>query len=554
MNPIFRRYCRSRLRPTGLGVSLLISLILSGFIFFLCRTIGIHQSELEIIDSERIAFIPLLIFQGVILFLLGTGQVAGGMTAESDEGVIEYQRLSPMRPLSKVLGYLFGLPVREYAMVIVTLPFTAWSVWRGGIALGAVFQLYAVFFSSAVLYHLTGLVAGTVVKNKRWAFLISMGVIFLLYTVIPQIAAFGMPYFKYLTMWPTIEEHLPKLIPRDSGAVLDIAKSFLDQPRFFNLSFPEAVFSIISQSVLIVTFIMMLWRRWSRAESHLLGKAWALGLYAWIQVLILGNVLPLINAGFAFPSREMSRRFRGSLRNWDRWEPETSEALAMSAMYGLFSLLLLWTLTLMVTPKKETQLRGWRRLRKLGKNRLAATSDAATAFPWVAGMAVAGIAGWFLFTRAVIESRWYPGMEMPAIALGSFALAFFAAGLGFQALIEGQTGRTVGLTAIFLGVVPLLVGAIIALSSNGLAAPATWLIGVSPMSSTFYAASATLPVADFPIDIERALPRAFWFWQGIGALVAITLLVKLRQSRKAIAKSTLGGSTLVEVPEKEAPR
>ncbi len=554
MNPIFRRYCRSRLRPTGLGVSLLITLILAGFIFFLSRTIGIHQIGLEVLDAERIAFIPLLILQGIILFLLGTGQVAGGMTAESDEGVIEYQRLSPMRPLSKVIGYLFGLPVREYAMVFATLPFTAWAVWRGEIPVGAVFQLYAVFFTSAILYHLTGLVAGTVVKNKRWAFLISMGVIFLLYTVIPQIAAFGMPYFKYLTLWPTIEEHLPKFIARDTGAALDVAKSFLDQPRFFNLSFPEAVFSIISQSVLIITFIMMLWRRWRRAESHLLGKAWALGLYAWIQVLILGNVLPLIDAGFAFPSREMSRRFRGSFSNWESWEPEASEALAMSAIYGLFSLLLLWTLTLMVTPSKDGQLRGWRRVRKLGEKRLSATSDAATAFPWVAGMATAGVAGWFLFTRAVIESRWYPGMEMPGIALGSFTLAFFAAGLGFHALIEGQKGRTVGLTAIFLGIVPLLVGAIIAVSGDGLAAPAAWLIGITPLSSTFYAASATLPVADFPIDMARALPRAFWFWQGIGALVAITLVVKLRQSRKAIAKSTLGGSALVEVPEEETSR
>ena len=64
------------------------------------------------------------------MFVLGTAQVAGGMTAETDEAVIDYQRLIPMSPFSKVAGYLFGLPVREYAMCFATLPFTAWALWR----------------------------------------------------------------------------------------------------------------------------------------------------------------------------------------------------------------------------------------------------------------------------------------------------------------------------------------------------------------------------------------------------------------------------------------
>ena len=87
-------------------------------------------------DAARTGIIPLLVFQGIILFILGTAQVAGGMTAERDEGVIDYQRLIPMSPLSKVLGYLFGLPVREYVMFLATLPFTAWCAVarRSGVA------------------------------------------------------------------------------------------------------------------------------------------------------------------------------------------------------------------------------------------------------------------------------------------------------------------------------------------------------------------------------------------------------------------------------------
>ncbi|RYD31332.1 MAG: hypothetical protein EOP87_14935, partial [Verrucomicrobiaceae bacterium] len=107
-NPIFRRYCQSRLRPQGLGIALLITMLIAGFIFFMSRTWGIQQARLTPSDAERVAIIPLLVFQALILFVMGTALVSGGMTAEKDEGVIDYQRLIPMSPLAKVLGYLFG--------------------------------------------------------------------------------------------------------------------------------------------------------------------------------------------------------------------------------------------------------------------------------------------------------------------------------------------------------------------------------------------------------------------------------------------------------------
>ena len=118
-----------------LGVSLLITVLIAGFIFRMSRTVGMRpRGPGRGGCGARGAIIPLLVFQGLILFVLGTAQVAGGMTAERDEGVIDYQRLIPMSPLSKVLGYLFGLPVREYVMFLATLPFTAWALWRGEVA------------------------------------------------------------------------------------------------------------------------------------------------------------------------------------------------------------------------------------------------------------------------------------------------------------------------------------------------------------------------------------------------------------------------------------
>ncbi len=412
-NPIFRRYCRSRLRPQGLGVSVLVTVLIAGFIVAMVRAISL-QNEMDPSDAARSVIIPLLFLQGVILFVFGTAQAAGGMTAERDEGVIDYQRLIPMSPLSKVLGYLFGLPVREYVMFLTTLPFTGWALWTGGVAWQVWLPLYAVVFTSALTYHFTGLLTGTVAKNRRWAFLASIGLVFCLYTVIPQVAKFGLVFFKYLTITPVVEESLPGLLPKTVGAAVESIQKLAPTVKFFGLDFSETVFTVFSQGGLILTFVVMLCRKWRRGESHLLGKTWATGFFIWIQTLLLGNALPLIDTGSLFPSRAFTRMV------WvvQSRPPEPMEAVAMSGIYGLVTLVLIFILVGMVTPTTDSQLRGWRRVRKQGESSLPFFSDAATGFWAEIVMALAGAGGWFLFTRGLVESRWFPGHEVPVGVFG----------------------------------------------------------------------------------------------------------------------------------------
>jgi hypothetical protein len=200
-NPILKRYARSRLRPASLGVALLMTILVAGFFFFLARE-GTARSIKNPIDIARMPLIPLLVIQGLILFGLGTGQAAAGITTEADEGVIDYQRLAPMSPLAKVLGYLLGLPIREWILFLATMPFTCYSVWKGQVPVAGILQLYAVFLMAAILYHLTGVLAGSVMKNRRWAFLTSTGLVVILYLIIPQAAKFGLVYLRYGTIYP----------------------------------------------------------------------------------------------------------------------------------------------------------------------------------------------------------------------------------------------------------------------------------------------------------------------------------------------------------------
>ncbi len=530
-NPILRRYCRSRLRPRGRGVALLITVLIAGFIVSMAGSLG-ASSGMSPSDAARGAILPLLFFQGLILFVFGTAQAAGGMTAERDEGVIDYQRLIPMSPLSKALGYLFGLPAREYAMFLATLPFMAWALWRGEVSWRVWLPLYAIVFTSTLTYHLTGLVTGTVARNRRWAFLLSIGVVFCLYTVIPQMAKFGLVFFKYLTVSPVVEESMPELLPRTAGAALETIQRLAPTVKFFGLDFSEAVFSAFSQGGLILTFVVMLCRKWRRGESHLLGKPWATGFYVWIQLLLLGNALPVIDQGDLFPSKAFNRM----IRVMPGWQPDPGEAVAMSGIYGLVSLMLVFVFATIVTPTADSQLRGWRRAKKQGSDSLPFLSDAATGFWAVIVMALAGAMGWFLFTRGLVESRWFPGHEVPLGVFGFFAAIMLAAGAGYQALLEAKGGRVVVLAAIFIGAVPLMAGAVFAARLTPLAA---WLIGMSPLSLPVYASASLLSLSELPVEVARAVPRAFQFWLFVAVLASVWRVVRLRDARSAMARGIL---------------
>jgi hypothetical protein len=108
---------------------IIMTLIFTAFVFFTSHWAGMDQLDLSRAASARLPVIPLLIMQSFILFFLGTGAVASGMTAEEDEGVMDYQRLVPMSPISKVMGYLLGLPVREWILFLVTLPCWCLCFW-----------------------------------------------------------------------------------------------------------------------------------------------------------------------------------------------------------------------------------------------------------------------------------------------------------------------------------------------------------------------------------------------------------------------------------------
>ena len=146
--------------------------------------------------------------------------------------------------------------------------------------------------------------------------------------------------------------------------------------------------------------------------------------------------------------------------------------------------------------------------------------------------------GWYLFAQAILDSRWYPGQELSIIALPAMAMIALTGGWALQALLETRGRKAAGLALIFVGVIPVMLAIIMGVS-GGLVSPAVWMAGICPVSWPVYGAGLFIPDSGMPRDVARALPNAFWFWQGVALLVTGWLLVKLRESRLKISRESM---------------
>ena len=220
----------------------------------------------------------------------------------------------------------------------------------------------------------------------------------------------------------------------------------------------------------------------------------------------------------------------------------------MSGIYGFFTLTLIFVLGGIITPSADNQLRGWRRARKQEAASLPLLADAATGFWAVLVMSIVGAGGWYGFTRALVESRWFPGHELSWSVFALFSAVLLAIGMGAQVLLEAKGGRVVGIVAIFMGVIPIMVGAVLSMIGDRLIPLGAWLIGISPLSSPFYAAGTLLPLSELPVEVARAVPRAFYFWLLIFCLSALWLVAHLWAGRRAMAREVLGKPPALDKP------
>lgn len=458
-NPIWVRSARSRLRLKHILSWGLIALTVTAFISVVVYLPAVERGVAPS-NAAKLMILPLIVLQGIILMLLGTGAVASQLSIEREKGLLDYVRMTPMAPLSKIMGYLFGLPVREYFLFALTLPFLAFAIVVGGVSPLKMLHFYAVFFSSVWLYHMTALVAGMASSKPRHAAMMAQGLVVVLYLVLPQLSRFGMTFFEFLTVRPTffsmVSAELASANPR-----LDIAArqqfSGLNQSGsvpFFTLDIHATVFSLMVQLLLLGVLLQVVRRKWRDEFSHALSKLDALGFYAGVLFLLTGSLWPVLG------DPQITNRLRMQFGGPEGMPPDAflfAVLLVFLLVCGAGMLLVI----AIITPNRFTQLRELRRTRKLALARIPFNADGATSL-WVVTVAcVLTAVVYALVVGHALDSRQFLAQGPGLWAASAPVLYLCLAALFTQGIREQFSARAVGVSLFLFWMIPFFVAIIL---------------------------------------------------------------------------------------------
>ncbi|MEM9108628.1 MAG: hypothetical protein AAGC72_01240 [Planctomycetota bacterium] len=479
-NPLIVRGVRTRLRLPQL-VSWFVVTVVGSTFFYMFFAGNLQQISfisggatrtISPQEAARDAIPALLIMQGLILMVLGTGAVAGGMARERTYRLLDYQRLTPMTPGAKIVGLLIGMPIREYFMFAVSLPFVFYAAYRGGMPLGVLVQFYLVFIASAIVYHMTGLAAGMIVDKPWQAGTLAQGLVVVLYIALPHISNFGFTFFEHLTARPVFYGMVDQYLIPDGieGAV----QGMLQDPRyevvpFFGMMLPPVLFSLAVQGFAILTLYVMVHRKWRNEKRLSFSKTYALFFFAAIQIFLVGSVLPFIQNDSLF-----AQLVEVYIQQDDVGKPFQTFIFAMLLVTLLVSGSAALLTLFLSTPNWFQSLEGYRRVIRRGRRVLRWDDAAASGLSVALGCLLMSVLGFIVVYQAA-DAAGRIGVDNPVIEIILPLLLFAAVLFTMQQIIEQFSESVLVMVLFACWLVPVL------------AAIITWTVGDSPIEALYIA-------------------------------------------------------------------
>jgi len=521
VNPIFQRFCRSELRVKKAIFWYLLVIIVCAFTVAVIYIPQVTRGQ-DTITAARAALLPMLIIQGLILLFMGTGSVASGIAREKVDQVLDYQRLTPLQVREKIIGYLFGLPVREYVLFLLTLPFMGFVLVVGRIPVGNIIPYYLVFLSSTLLYHITGFVAGMISRKWRWSARISQGLIVLLYFVLPQLSHVGLVFLEFLTVRPVFAEKILPLVSENPQLEMEgIGLAAGKQVPLFSLLISGTVFSFFIQMGLILLFAMIVARKWKADTVPAISKPMALVTFTTVSVISLGNIWPNLT------------RSDGALEIFQS-SGDLNQALAIIAlplMLALVTTLLGFVLMISALPDPVHFRQGRIRAQRQVKTSLSPWDDEASGALLCALLILiqAGLQATSFLT--LHKAGYFDGIDSTPLAGAALILVGALSLWYFRTLKESFGSGQLGLIALVHWLVPILAAILLfAIPNDALRQPAFMIAATSPLALIPFSTTLLPPPEAGTQEILQMVQRALGF--GILFLTATTVWLQVRLRKK----------------------
>ena len=549
MNPLILKGIRENLRFKHLIAAGLFSLIVCSTVYLTAFLQGSEgkfsvnpetkewvKGEDSPVNGARNAFTFLLALQGFYLMFLGTGRVASITAEERESGLLDYQRMTPMNPLSKIAGYIFGIPSREYYMFLFTLPFLGHAIIAGELPWGNIIHLYSVFFCSVILYHLTAHAVGLVVPKPRAASWVSRIVVLGLYVVLPGLGQAGISFLSFLTILPTYFGKILPVIQKegdhkkgDFDYESQITDFWQDVP-FFDFTISPTTFTFFMQGLLILALLVTGYRKWRNQALPALSKPSAFFIYSIFQFLLLGCLWTFFDRGEAsgLIGQELSAN------EFYRKEERIMGLILVISIFFSLSVLFILCLINICCPNRHLYLKGIQRIAKFNLARIPRIADESSGL--FLTLILAAIT---LFTYCLLISL---ALDSEAWELTStfHSLSLIPAAILMLAVIYLQASRELWFNLGFWGFVgllwitPLLASLVIGVGwGEENMSLILRLLAINPLSIIpMHWMYEHADIGNLPEEITQNLESAIWFGLLIAGVFASVLQARLFFLRK----------------------
>jgi hypothetical protein len=284
-NAVFVKHARARLRLAKMLPSFIIYLIVCALGLLGPLLVEYYQSKRrenwEVLPAA-IAFGILSVVQWFALTLLGTARVATALGEERDSGILDFHRVTPTSGVYRMVGYLFGTPIREHLFVVVSLPLSLIAAFLAKLSLPRVLLGYGIFWLNCLFYHTLAIVIGLITKKTKSASGSAVGVVIGLPIVAGVLARIGLPFLMYLTATAAFYGLSPE-------AVISVQFFEWVDEDFFGLNVSFVLCTIVAHLIAVGFITIVAVRRLWRQESPLLSKPQAAGLLTVIAALMVGS-------------------------------------------------------------------------------------------------------------------------------------------------------------------------------------------------------------------------------------------------------------------------